>query len=43
MFVDYKAAFDIPIWRRFNEALSELRIFAKLIGLCRMAVTATKS
>ena len=43
LFVDYKAAFDSPIRSKVFQAMSEFGIPAKLIRLCRMTLTETRS
>ena len=43
LFVDYKATFDSPIRGKLYEAMADLRIPSKLIRLCRMTLTDTKS
>lgn len=43
LFVDYKAAFDSPIRSKVFQAMSEFGIPAKLIRLCKMTLTDTRS
>ena len=43
MFIDYKVAFDCPTLRKLLEAIAEFGIPAKLIRLCGMTLTDTKS
>ncbi|XP_073814500.1 uncharacterized protein [Musca autumnalis] len=43
LFVDYKAAFDSPIRSKVFQAMSDFGIPAKLIRLCRMTLTETRS
>ncbi|XP_073848775.1 uncharacterized protein [Musca autumnalis] len=43
LFVDYKAAFDSPLRSKVFHAMSEFGIPAKLIRLCKMTLTDTRS
>ena len=43
LFIDYKAAFDTPIREKLFETMSAYGIPSKLIRLCRMTLSDTKS